>query len=455
MRDRMLASIGLLTAAGADFCDIQLQSSQGITVRSINGRLRDLEDRSAAGLRVRVWKGGRWGYASSVLVNEDSLQGCCDEALRNVRGHRAAVPLIAPVSVGDHRAKVGMDPSTVPLEEKVAAVLDLDGAQKREGVLNRIASYSEEVKDNILVNSAGTDVSWNEVRTRFRAMSIAAEGSRVERYYDGPDGCRGFELVKGTDIEALGRNTAKEAVAALRASAAPSGLLTVISDPMVTGLLAHEVIGHAAEADEVVKGRSFLSGKVGRTVASPLVSLADDGSVPFAHGSVPFDDEGSPSGRTDIIRDGTYHGYINDLVTANAMGTKPSGNGRAQDFGRRTWVRMTNTFIEPGDSSLDEMISETKDGILCDKMVNGMEDPVGGGFEAKVLRGFIIKDGEVREQVRSFTLTGQALEILRTVDMVGDRLELDGGMCGKGIEDWVNVSSGGPYLRSRIIVGGG
>ncbi len=455
MRDEMAVSIGVLVDAGADFCDIQLQSIEGLTVRSINGRLRDLEDRSAEGLRIRVWKGGRWGYASSVQVDKASLRRCCDEAMRNVRGDRPSVSMNAPVNVGDHRVRVGLDPSKVPLDEKVAAVLDLDGAQRMDGVLNRIASYSEETKSNILLNSAGTDVSWNEVRTRFRAMSVAADGPRVERYYDGPDGCRGFELVKDTDIEALGRRTAKEALAALKATAAPSGHLTVISDPMVTGLLAHEVIGHAAEADEVVKGRSFLSGKVGKTVASPLVSLADDGSVPYAHGSVPFDDEGSPSGRTDIIRDGVYSGYINDLVTANAMGVTPSGNGRAQDFGRRTWVRMTNTFIEPGGSSLDEIVAETKDGILCDKMVNGMEDPVGGGFEAKVLRGFIIKDGEVKGQVRSFTLTGQALEILRTVDMVGDRLELDGGMCGKGIEDWVNVSSGGPYLRSRIIVGGG
>ncbi len=455
MRDEMAASIGVLMDAGADFCDIQSQSLQGTTVRSINGRLRDLDDRSAEGLRVRVWKGGRWAYASSVQVDKESLRRCCEEAMRNVRGDRPSIDILAPVSVGDHHARVGVEPTKVPLEEKVAAVLDLDAAQKMEGVLNRIASYSEETKGNILLNSAGSDVSWNEVRTRFRAMSVAADGSRVERYYDGPDGCRGFELVKETDIEALGRMTALEAVAALKAVTAPSGLLTVISDPMVTGLLAHEVIGHAAEADEVVKGRSFLSGKVGEAVASPLVSLADDGSLPYAHGSLPFDDEGSPSGRTDIIRDGIYSGYINDLVTANAMGVDPSGNGRAQDFGRRTWVRMTNTFIEPGESSLEEIISETGDGILCDKMVNGMEDPVGGGFEAKVLRGFIIRDGEVQGQVRSFTLTGQALEILRTVDMVGDRLELDGGMCGKGIEDWVNVSSGGPFLRSRIIVGGG
>lgn len=361
----------------------------------------------------------------------------------------------APVNRGDRRPGVRIDPRTVPLEDKMAAVLDLDRAQERDSVINRIASYSEDVRTSTIVNSAGTDVSWEEVRSRLRAMSVSADGGRVERYYDGPDGCAGFELVRSTDIEELGRRTAERAVAALQAVTAPSGTMTVISDPMVTGLLAHEVIGHAAEADEVVKGRSFLSGLVGETVASPMVTLVDDGTVPGAHGSIVFDDEGTPAARTEIISDGVYKGYMNDLVTANAMGATFSGNGRAQDFGRRTWVRMTNTMIGGGDAHLDEIIAETRDGILCDKMVNGMEDPVGGGFEAKVLRGFLIKDGELTDAVRSFTLTGQALGILRTVDMVGADVELDGGMCGKGIEDWINVSSGGPYLRSRIIVGGG
>lgn len=455
MRDEMLASIELMMSSGADFCDVLLQSQEGIVLRSINGRLKDVEDRGSEGLRVRVWRGGRWGYASTVDVDRRSLRRCCEEALRNARGDRPATPLVAPVSTGDHRADVRMDPRDVPLEEKIAAVLDLDRAQTAEAVINRIASYSEDVRNSTLVNSSGTDVSWDEVRTRLRALSVSADGGRVERYYDGPDGAQGFELVRSTDIESLGRRTATEAVASLRAVTAPSGMLTVLSDPMVTGLLAHEVIGHAAEADEVVKGRSFLSDKVGRTVASSLVTLADDGSLPRAHGSVPFDDEGTPSSRTEIIREGVYAGYMNDLVTANAMGVEPSGNGRAQDFGRRTWVRMTNTFIGPGDSNLDEMIAETRHGILCDKMVNGMEDPVGGGFEAKVLRGFMIEDGEITDMLRSFTLTGQALEILMTVDMAGEVVELDGGMCGKGVEDWVNVSSGGPHLRSRIIVGGG
>jgi TldD protein len=116
---------------------------------------------------------------------------------------------------------------------------------------------------------------------------------------------------------------------------------------------------------------------------------------------------------------------------------------------------MTNTFFDAGDWTLEEMIEGVKFGVLADKSISGMEDPVGGGFEAKTLRGFVIENGEIKDMIRSFTTTGSALEILKTTDAVGDHVQLDGGMCGKGIEDFVWVSGGGPYCRSKLVVGGG
>jgi TldD protein len=241
----------------------------------------------------------------------------------------------------------------------------------------------------------------------------------------------------------------------LSAKRCPSGETTCITDPMISGLLAHEVMGHASEADEIVKKRSFLSNVVGTKVASDLVTMVDDGTLDSAHGYIPFDDEGTRSSRTVIIDRGEYQGYMQSLETAAEMRVKPTGNGRAQDPHRRVFVRMTNTFFEAGDWKLEEMIEGIKHGVLTDRAISGMEDPVGGGFEAKALRGFLIENGEVTDMLRGFTLTGKALEILKTTDAVGKKLELDGGTCGKGVEDFVPVSSGGPHCRSRIILGGG
>ncbi|MDR0791175.1 MAG: TldD/PmbA family protein [Methanomassiliicoccaceae archaeon] len=456
MHDLLLRAVRAMQGLGAEFCDARSQTIKSLGIQSVNGDIRHIYDRTVGGVCLRAWVNGRWGYCTSTSFGHDDIRKASETAVTNASGSPRGR---ADLNVREIRAKKLQDlrihPNDVDMKEKVRAVLDVDAAQDLEGILNRIGSYTEEINRNVLINSVGSEIEWEEVRSRFRAMSVASDGSNIERYYNGPDGTCGFELVKNLDIESLGRETAKEAVRTLSAKRAPSGPMAVISDPMISGLLAHEVMGHAAEADEVVKKRSFLSDAVGKKVASDIVSMYDDGTVRGAHGTIIYDDEGTPASCTQIINDGVYTGYMHTLESASLMNVKPTGNGRAENFGKRVWARMTNTFFGPGDRTLDDLIADTKYGILCDKMVNGMEDPVGGGFEAKVLRGFLIENGKITDMLRSFTLTGRALEILGTVDAATKDVIFDGGMCGKGIEDWVNVSSGGPYCRSNIIVGGG
>ena len=456
MRDLLQKAVRKMESLGAEFCDARSQNISSLGIQSLNGEIRHINRKKLGGVCLRAWIGGRWGYGTVSSFDKAEAIKAAESAVRNASGMKKSDIGIEPKEIkGDAAARVKLHPKDVDMKEKIAAVLDVDKAQTSEKVINRMGSYSEEVKIVAVVNSAGSDLRWEEVRTRFRAMSIASDSGKIERYYDGPDGTTGFEMVNSLDIEGLGRNTAAEAVATLDAERAPSGLFTVITDPMMSGLLAHEVMGHASEADEVMKKRSFLTRAVGRKVASPVISMFDDGTYPKAHGSIPYDDEGTPSSKTQIIKGGVYTGYMHTLETASAMGAVPTGNGRAEDFGKRVWARMTNTYFAPGNRSLDDIIADTKYGVLCDKMVNGMEDPVGGGFEAKCLRGFLIENGRKTKMLNSFTLTGRALEILQTTDCASKEFEVDGGMCGKGIEDWVNVSSGGPYCRSKIIVGGG
>jgi len=241
----------------------------------------------------------------------------------------------------------------------------------------------------------------------------------------------------------------------LGAAKPPAGLMPVVTDPGVSGLLAHEVMGHASEGDEIVKKRSFLTDQVGKKVGSSLVSMYDDGTYPAAHGSIPFDAEGTPAHKTKVIDRGIYRGFLHSLETSGVLKARPTGNGRAQDFGRRVWVRMTNTYFGAGRDKKDEIVEETKSGVLTRKWISGMEDPVGGSFQAVTQSGFRIVKGEVGERVRGMTLTGDALSILKSVDRVSKEIALDGGTCGKGEEDYVPVAAGGPYMRCKIVVGGG
>ncbi|MCL1904705.1 MAG: TldD/PmbA family protein [Methanomassiliicoccaceae archaeon] len=456
MHDSLSKAVKKMRSLGAEFCDARSQNVRTIGIQSVNGDIRHLSDKVLSGVCLRVWMNGRWGYYTSTSLDKSDIEHAARTAVANASGSpKERLELNVKIIKKKDIQKVKIHPDDIDMKEKVNAVLDVDNSQISDKILNRIGSYGEEINSNIIINSAGSEIEWEEIRTRFRAMSVSSDGERMERYYDGPDGTCGFELVKNTDIERLGRETAKEAVLTLKAKRAPNGSMTVISDPMISGLLAHEVMGHASEADEVVKRRSFLTDAVGKRVASDVVSMYDDGTIPKAHGTILYDDEGTPASRTQIIKNGIYTGYMHTLESASLMNVIPTGNGRSENFGKRVWARMTNTFFGPGDRTLDDLIADTKHGILCEKMVNGMEDPVGGGFEAKVLRGFLIENGKVKDMLRSFTLTGRALEILRTMDAATKDIVLDGGMCGKGIEDWVNVSSGGPYCRSDIIVGGG
>jgi TldD protein len=458
MQDVLNDAVERMRSKGAQFCDARWQSIEKTMIVVVDGGVRTLSDDRSAGVCLRARINGSWGYASVVDPSKGSVLEAAIRAVHSARSGTSPGKAV-PDRKARHakvRAPVKVHPSQTPLEEKLSAVFDLDKAQKvGPQVVNTNAMYREDVRNNILCNSLGDGLEWEEVRLRLFGQAITSDGSGTEMYYDGIDGSSGFELVKGADLMAMGSRIGEEAVKMLQAKKAPSGAVTCISDPMISGLLAHEVMGHASEADEIVKGRSFLTGVVGRHVASELITMVDDGTLPGAHGYIPFDDEGTPSSRTTIIEKGVYRGYMQSLETAAEMGVGPTGNGRAQDYGRRVWVRMTNTFFERGDMKLEEMLEGVRHGVLCDKMVSGMEDPVGGGFEAKALRGHLIENGRITDMLRSFTLTGKALDILRTVDAVGDKVELDGGSCGKGIEDWVPVSSGGPYCRSTLVLGGG
>lgn len=457
MMDELEMAVERMMAEGADFCDARYQRITANGIAVVDAAVRRISEDRMRGVCLRARKNGSWGYATTVDVSKDVIMEAAFKAARNALAGNAvgkAIPDTGGAKV-DRKALVKVHPAKVSMEEKTQAVLDMDRAQRVDPrIVNTNSVFREEMRENMLVSSHGRRLSWEEVRTTIMVQAVASDAGRTEYFYDIKGGSQGYEVVKEADLETFGREAAEESLKMLSAEKAPSGLLTCITDPAISGLLAHEVMGHASEADEIVKRRSFLTDMVGKRVGSPLITMVDDGTVPQARGSVPFDDEGTPTSRTVIIKEGVYQGYMHSLETAAEMGVRPTGNGRAQSFDRRVWVRMTNTFFEKGDQTLDEMISDVDFGVLTDRMISGMEDPVGGGFEAKALRGFLIENGRVTKLLRSFTLTGNALEILRTGDAVGDRVELDGGTCGKGIEDWVPVSSGGPYCRFKIVLGG-
>ncbi len=460
MTDLVEAALKALTKAGVQFGDVRLEKRASFFVRVANDQIQNLDQVRRQGWGVRAFVDGAWGYASGTSAVSAAVREAATRATAIAKADAAAgVPRSSlrkpPSSRKAVRPKIRMDPRDVAAEEKVRAAMEVCAGQRLEGVQSRVAVYGDTDVSFELGNTWGAHVEWREVRTRLIGQAVAAEGDRQESAFKLRDGTAGWELVSGVDGGAFGREVGQEATEMVRAIKPPSGVQTVVVDPGVSGLLAHEVMGHASEADEVVKRRSFLTRVVGTRVGSPLVTMYDDGTVAGAHGTIPFDGEGTPAHRTTVIDRGIYRGFLQSLETASSLKSAPTGNGRAQDFGRRVWVRMTNTFFAAGKDRKDDIIEDTKSGVLTRSWVSGMEDVVGGGFQALTMSGFLIKGGEVGPRVRGMTLTGQALSILKSVDRVSKEFALDGGTCGKGEEDYVPVAAGGPYMRCKLIVGGG
>lgn len=456
----LTAGVRALERAGAGFGDVRTEDRTAFVVRIGNERIQTVNHVRRRGWGVRAFVDGAWGYASGTSSAASAVVDAAKKATAIARGNAASgVPKSKLRKMPSARKTVTLklraDPRDVSGEEKIAAAMEVCRAQRREGVSSTNAQYVDTDLRFRVANTWGARVSWREVRVRIAGQAVAGEGDRREAAYEFKDGTVGFELVKALDLGAFGRRVATEAVEMLAAAKPPAGLLTVVTDPSVTGTLAHEVIGHASEGDEIVKKRSFLTDVVGKRVGSDLVTMFDDGTVPAAHGSIPFDAEGTPAHKTKVIDQGIYRGFLHSLETSGILGASPTGNGRAQDFGRRVWVRMTNTFFGPGRDTKDAIIEDTKSGVLTKESISGMEDPVGGGFQAVTQSGFVIRDGEVAERVRGMTLTGKAISILKSVDRVSKEVQLDGGFCGKGEEDYVPVAAGGPFMRCKIIVGGG
>ncbi|MFX0107468.1 MAG: TldD/PmbA family protein [Candidatus Hodarchaeota archaeon] len=462
MLDIMAKAIEQISDSEVAFADIRQESRIGTNLLVVNGALRRFNRANRGGTVARVLIGESWGQASTTysltpsLINE-LLTDALKMAKANSKHSRKRIDL-SDMTPSEKTVwqSVKEDPATVSTEEKIQLVMDLDKAQRIDDrVVNTNSMYDDRKNIIRLVNSQGSSLEWDELRLRAIVNPVVREGERMHYDYDYVGGTGGYEMVREGDVIEMAEKTSKGALELLGAEKPPSGKMNVVIDGELAGIVAHEVCGHGAEADEIVKERSFLTGMVGKRVGTDLVTMIDDGTVPGKMGTIPFDSEGTPASKTFVIENGIFKGYMHTLETAFLMGTAPTGNGRAQDYNRRIFARMTNTFFGPGDWTDDEIISDTKDGIYVKKGMSGMEDVVGGGVQVTALKGYLIKNGELTQLVRSTALAGKVLDILATVDAVVKNLGYSGGTCGKGEEDFVPVSTGGPHMRAEIIVGGG
>ncbi|MHA1269184.1 MAG: TldD/PmbA family protein [Candidatus Helarchaeota archaeon] len=347
---------------------------------------------------------------------------------------------------------------SIDIDYKYEKILELHKklAKLDDRIVNPIISYGDSIIKRIFVNNEGCELYQRYPQIRLFVQPIVKEGNIMDFDYLSKSGQYGFELIENFQESELER-VVNDSLELLNAKAAPSGRFSVILDPDMAGLVAHESFGHGLEADQVIRKRSYLEKLYNKQVASNIVNISDSPIEYRARGSFFFDDEGIKAEKTHLVKDGILINFLHERYTASALNMKPRGNGRREGYNYKLYVRMTNTFFEPGNWDLDEMIKELKEGVMLEKGFFGMEDPLGGGMQVTSKKGYLIENGEKSQVLKAITLSGSVLELLRSIDAVSKGpIQLRGGSCGKGHEDIVPVSTGGVYIKVKgAVVGPG
>ena len=293
------------------------------------------------------------------------------------------------------------------------------------------------------------------VYTRLTANAVASNGAENQTGFSGPGMLRGFELFDGmVDPEEVGRRAADIAVTMLHADACPAGVMPVVIDGGFGGVLFHEACGHSLEATSVAFGNSEFCGKLGRQVASPLVTAIDDGTMPNEWGSSNVDDEGTPTTRLVLIENGILKNYMIDRLNSRRMNMPVTGSGRRESFAYAPTSRMRNTYIAPGNDDDAEIIASMGDGLYAKSMGGGSVNPVTGEFNFAVMEGYLVKNGRIDRPVRGATLIGRGSEILLNIDRVGRNMWMVPGYCGSSSGS-VPTNVGQPMIRIKKLTVGG
>src|SRR5215216_1030398 len=352
-----------------------------------------------------------------------------------------------PERRGDFATSVQIDPLEMSTQEKLDRCRELHRRTKGRDprIANVRVSYNE-LNEHSVYADPNADLAQRVQRVNMFLLVIVADPTGDVRYdYASKSGSAGWEVLAWTDEDI--QNTIDGALALLSAERIEPGEYRIIAAPGVSGTICHESFGHGDETDMFLKERARAAHFIDKIVGSPLVHIVDDPSQPGGYGSYFFDDEGHMSAPTQIVEEGTFRRGITDRYSAAALEIPRSANGRRQDYSRKAYARMSNTYFGAGTSTLDEMIAQVDHGIFLDKWSSGMEDPQGWGIQVTCHYGHEIKGGRVTERMFApIGVSGYVPDVLQSINAVSNAVQMDGGSCGKGHKEVVPVASGGPHL---------
>jgi TldD protein len=443
---------------GGEFAEVFAEDRRGSVVTLDDGRVEDLSSGRDRGAGIRVVVGNTTGFAHTADLSERGLLAAAEAASGVARAGGDGTREVAfTVGRSESPSRVEVLPSSVPKQAKVDLVRRADAAARASaGAVRQVsASYRESRRQVLVANSEGVFATDDQVRARFGVTVVANGDTGMQTGGEAFGATMGFELFDRHDVDEVARVAAQRALRKLQARPAPSGTMPVVIKCGSGGVLFHEACGHGLEADHIAKAVSVFTGRVGQVVASPIVTLVDDGTMSHEWGALAIDDEGHPTSRNVLIDKGVLTDYMWDWLRARKEGRPASANGRRESYQDLPMVRMTNTFLLNGEESPEEIIRQTPYGVYVAQLGGGQVNTATGDFVFGMTEAYMIEDGQLTAPIRDANLIGNGPQVLADIDVIGNDFAMGWpGTCGKQGQG-VPVGMGQPTLRVRALTIGG
>ena len=443
-------------ARGGDAAEVFAEDRQTTGAALDDRRVEELSSGRERGAGIRVIVGETTGFAHTADLSEAGLLAAARAAAAVAREGGGGTRTVVLERRRPATTRATLLPSGVDKAAKLELLTRADEAARAAGgaVSQVQAGYGDSRRRILVANSEGLLAEDDQVRTRFSVVCVATGDTGMQTGHESVARTEGFELFDRVDVDDIARTAARRALSKLSARPAPSGEVPVVLAGGSGGILFHEACGHGLEADHIAKDSSVYTGKVGELVASPLVTLVDDGTVGGEWGNFAIDDEGRPAARNVLIENGVLTEYMWDWLRARKEGRLSSGNGRRQSYQHLPMVRMTNTYLLAGEEDPGDVIAQTPSGVYVAKLGGGQVNTTTGDFVFGTTEAYLIEDGRITEPLRDANLIGNGPEVLRRIDVVASDFDMTPGTCGKDGQS-VPVGCGQPTLRiTGVTIGG-
>lgn len=454
------SALGVALSRGADDADLYFEHLETNAISLSDGKVNRASTHVDLGVGIRVRVGDQVGYAYSEDLSMDALRRAAGMAAEIAAFGRANAPVAAPTAprrlADRYPERVAWE--SVPMETRVKMVraweqrtFSLDPRVRKVEV-----SLVDSEKHILIARPDGRLIEDHQPMTRAHVVCTSEQDGRRESSSHNLASRQGIDFYNDERVERLCRNAVEGTAILFEASKAPAGEMTVVLGAGSSGILLHEAIGHGLEADFNRKGVSIYADRLNTRIAPPGVTVVDDGTLPYARGTINTDDEGNAAEKTVLIEDGVLRSYLHDEISARHYGVGLTGSGRRESFRHVVLPRMRATYMENGSYTPEEVIASVKKGIYCKSFANGQVQIGAGDFAFYVRQGYLIEDGKLTRPIKDVNLIGNGPAVLAAVEMVGNDLTIDEGgwTCGKDGQS-VPVSQGMPTVKvGKLSVGG-